>query len=131
MKEHFKRYIQIAQAMHCNYKSLRCFHVAFIFEKGKNKVVSIGWNEDKTHPLNKQYPYKDFITSTHAEMRAIIKAKHKKEDFSDCNMLVVRIDYLGKVKNSKPCVGCQALIEDMGINKVWHSDDAGNIVSVK
>jgi hypothetical protein len=37
----------------------------------------------------------------------------------------VRIDRAGKIRLSKPCKGCSALIQYCGLREIWYTDDTG------
>jgi len=102
--------------------NLRYRHVAFIL-RGKT-YISVGWNKRKTHPNLKRYSYRPHCDCIHAEMDAIIK--HGKTDCSQNSMIVMRIRKDGSVGNSKPCKGCQRLIDFMGFKEVWYSGEEGN-----
>jgi hypothetical protein len=52
----FARLIQFARNLIvCDEIDLRCRHFAFILKKGK--IVSIGKNSNKSHPINQKYGY--------------------------------------------------------------------------
>jgi deoxycytidylate deaminase len=101
--------------------SLRNTHIAFLIKK--SKIVHIGWNKYKSHPINNSHPYHDGFVALHAEMDVILKAN--KEFLTNYNIVVVRINGLGQITNSRPCNGCQSIIRQVGINKVWFTNGEG------
>ena len=57
----------------------------------KGKIISVGWNSYKTHPLQKHYRRNPLSTFLHAEIDAIIKAKRTGVDLSECVLYVMRV----------------------------------------
>jgi deoxycytidylate deaminase len=90
---------------------------AVIFKR--NRIISIGTN----HPLKAArhlHPrYQRWKGSIHAEVDAILKAK---TDLKRCNILVVRINRFGEIRNSKPCDQCFSYIRAVGIKKVYFTN---------
>lgn len=110
-------------------KTLPAVHVAFIVKK--NRIISIGFNKDKTNPNSIKYNYigasgDKIVVNTHAELDAILK--YKKSDISNCELIVLRYDGDGKLNNSKPCHGCSNLLKEKRIKKVYFSTSDGRIV---
>lgn len=101
----------------------RTSHVAFLVKK--NKIVQIGINLAKSHPITKNYKYQDHQhTGVHAELNVCIKSG--KEDLSKYKLVVIRINRHNQTTNSKPCIGCQGVIKQFGVGQVWYSTDNGN-----
>lgn len=102
----------------------RCKHFSFIFEK--NKLVSIGINSPKTHPLNLKYNYLNkqknkisHIVGTHSELSAVIKL-----GFSSCEGLTIvntRINRKNEIDNSHPCNGCMELLTELKFLKILYT----------
>ena len=100
---------------------LRYKHVAFIL---KNKrVVCIGYNKKKSHPEINRHPYKMHTSSIHAELDAVIK--YGKIDCSDNIIVVIRLRRDGTLGNSKPCIGCQHVLKQVGFKAVYYSTREG------
>ncbi len=118
-----QRLIEIGYALKPLKQDFRSFHVAGIFKK--NRLISIGTNEKKSHPfaLKNGYPWAN--NGIHAECLAIIRAKL--EDFSNHTLIVIRIDNSGKINLSKPCHYCSNLISKMSFSKVLFSNATGRI----
>lgn len=109
---------------------LRASHVAILVKK--NKIVKIGWNKNRTHPKTKEFPYlgsknkySKVNVGIHAELDVIMKAG--KDDLSDHELIVLRVDGTGKLNNSRPCIGCCGVIDQFGLKNVYFSDSNGNI----
>jgi deoxycytidylate deaminase len=106
--------------------SHRCFHVAFLVKK--NKILHIGINSNKSHPRILDYEYKKYAgTKTHAELSAVLRSG--REDLSDFELISVRINLRGNFAMAKPCSGCQSLLEQVGIKRVYYTNVAGVLES--
>ena len=101
---------------------LRYKHVAFIM-KNKN-VLCVGWNKGKSHPAIYNHPYRSMCNNIHAELDAVIK--YGRTDCSDYTLVVMRVRKDGTLGNSKPCLGCQHVMQQVGFKSVYYSDGAGN-----
>lgn len=103
----------------------RCSHMAFLIRCGK--IVHIGTNSCKSHPETLKYDYKDHQkVGIHAELAVCMKSG--KDNLKDYKMIVLRVDRTGKLANSKPCCGCQSVIQQFDVGEVWYSDNKGNVV---
>lgn len=119
------RTIDIAKAMCPLNLEHRCSHMAFLIRCGK--IVHIGTNSCKSHPETLKYDYKDHQkVGIHAELAVCMKSG--KENLKDYTMIVLRVDRTGKLANSKPCCGCQSVIQQFDVGEVWYSDNSGNVV---
>jgi len=104
------------------------FHFAFGYKK--NKLLAIGQNNpEKTHPhaiiLSKRFNTKLEHPYLHAETDLISRlwGKHYIDD--SLRMIIVRLNKQGQLRCSKPCLRCQQIIDCLGINKIWWSDNNG------
>jgi tRNA(Arg) A34 adenosine deaminase TadA len=101
-------------------------HAAAIIMPRGNRVISIGWNKLKSHPMQARFsmdagrPQRIFL---HAETDAIIKTinKHGPEVLSECDLYVIRVGNDGTLAGSRPCTSCCNLVKHFGINHVFHS----------
>ena len=99
----------------------RSKHSAAVVYKGK--IVSVGFNQLKTHPMMEKFNRNEKAIYLHAEIDAIIRAINLfGPDFlSKCDLYVLRLTREGTVANSKPCSGCQKAIDAFGFRKVYHT----------
>jgi deoxycytidylate deaminase len=108
---------------------MRYNHIAWIMRK--DRVVSIGVNSYRTHPIAKRLKIKKLAEGQCAELNACLKVglSHRDglPDFSRLDMLVVKINKDGSFGNSLPCAGCRELIRQCGFRKVWYSSSEGEI----
>lgn len=107
-----------------NHTDVKFKHVAFII-KGK-RVLFTGWNKKKTHPAVARFGYNDKVTHIHAELDAIIR--YGKTDCRNNTLVVMRLHKDNSLANSKPCKGCQHVIEQVGFKNVYYSDSTGKFV---
>lgn len=106
----------------------RCRHFSFIMDG--LKVVSMGVNSPKTHPLNLRFNYvnrdRDSIASlvgTHSELNAVTKIGR-----DACRGLVLvntRINRNDDLDCSRPCPGCTDMIRRLGFRAVFHTVKGG------
>lgn len=89
----------------------------------KNKLLAVGTNKLKTHPIMLKYGKNEKAIFLHAEMDAIVRVinLHGADILSECDLYVMRLTQGNKVGNSKPCSGCQRAIEAFNIKKVYHT----------
>ena len=107
----------------------RCRHFSFIFER--NRLVSIGINNPKTHPMNLKYNYIgkkenkiNEVIGTHSELSAVIKI-----GFENCKGLTIvntRINRNNQLDYSYPCNGCCDMIKRMGFKKLIYTTKQQN-----
>lgn len=120
----YNRLINIAKSLCPIYKCHRCFHVAFLLKH--NKIYKIGWNQIKTHPLLKLYPY--YSIGIHAELNVIMKAN--KDDLSDYTLIVIRLNRNNKILYSKPCSACQNVMKQFNLYNCYYSDYNGHLIKL-
>lgn len=79
------------------------------------KVVSVGWNSQKTDTKCNS-PY----NTRHAESAAILSAN---TNLNGAEIYVHRNIHDGTLACSKPCLACSKLIKEAGIKKVYYTDN--------
>lgn len=97
----------------------------------RNKVISYGVNQMKSHPFQKKYARNEEAIFFHAENSAIYIAdrKLKFDKFENSVLYISRIKYKSTDKSSYvsglslPCEGCLRCIKDYGIKTVVYSLD--------
>lgn len=116
---------------HINNKSSKiygCSHYAiFISHKSvrPTDIVTIGFNSTFT-----KYKY---MTSTHAEMDAMIKIKNYKNKPKKLDLYIFRISSGGKIGSSCPCYHCMYELEKSRLNiiNVYYFSQDGIMVKRK
>lgn len=115
------------------------FHVGAVLVYG-HTIIGRGHNSIKSHPVQKEYNkrYRIFnstegkfiLDSIHAEIAAIQSVPYVtgiEVDWSKVRIYVYRIckgKSLG-YGSAKPCPACMNAIKDIGIKKVYFTDDDG------
>lgn len=96
----------------------------------KGKIISIGFNQMKTHPFAVEYAKNDEAIYLHAETDAIYKAKKKltEQELRKATLIIVRAkNDINSNKHfglAKPCPGCARCIEDHKIKTVIYTDES-------
>lgn len=105
----------------------------------KNHILSVGYNTNKTHPIQKKYnKYRDMeydgiepSSGLHAEMMALLGLKDMDIDYSKVKLYIYREDNDGKLRNCRPCEACMELIDRMGIKKIFYTTENGYATEIR
>jgi deoxycytidylate deaminase len=103
-----------------------------------NEVISVGYNSDKSHPLQKRFAKNSDAIFKHAEVDCIINAlRHiDKEDMKKTTLYVFRVkrkrkgDHAWVDGMAEPCPGCKRAIEHFGIKRVVYSTEESDPIGV-
>lgn len=101
----------------------------------KNKTISFGFNQGKTHPMQSRYGKNTKSIYLHAEICAIKNALRliPADTLSKATLYIARVKYDGWLKDNfifglaKPCSGCLRAISVYGLRKVYYTTDDGGI----
>ena len=97
----------------------------------KRHIISVGFNSNKTHPIQKIYNRERFAEdctphSLHAEITALVFLKDRKDiKWSDVDLYIYRENRNGELRMSKPCKSCMALIKELGIKRIHYTTNDG------
>lgn len=89
----------------------------------KNKVLSVGYNQPKTHTISADTK----MQQLHAEMHAILGCPEGAVDGAE--VIVARIKPSGKPGLAKPCEVCEKILTRFGVRRVFYttnSEDSNN-----
>jgi deoxycytidylate deaminase len=95
----------------------------------KKQILSVGYNTNKSHPIQKEYNnFRELLGSNvnhkaHAEIICIHRATKLGIDLSDCTLYIFRQHKDGTWAMAKPCIGCEQYIRDNNIRKIVFSSD--------
>jgi deoxycytidylate deaminase len=96
----------------------------------RKTIVSFGFNQRKTHPLQAKYAKNEHAIFLHAEIDAIRKAMKRGVDLSKCDLYIMRAKHTGPKRRdpvacamARPCAGCQRAIADMGLRTIYYSTE--------
>lgn len=95
----------------------------------QGKIIGVGFNMNKTHPLQKHYNiYRDKhidIPKLHAEISCISSIRHLDINFSKVKLYIYRTRCDQEYGMSRPCPSCMAAIRDLGIRHVYYTTNDG------
>lgn len=96
----------------------------------KKGIVSFGFNQKKSHPLQAKYSKNEHAIFLHAEIDAIRKGLRKDENLTKCDLYIMRTKHIGPkpidpvvCALARPCPGCQRAIADFGLRKIYYSTE--------
>lgn len=116
----------------------------------KNKVIAVGYNMDKTNPLQYQYnKYREYrqnkkakhnkedrlyfadshLPCVHAEMKCLIDTKDLNIDWKKATMFIYR-ESCGKTRMCRCCPSCMKAIKDRGIKNIYYTTEQGYVNEV-
>ncbi len=84
------------------------------------KVVSVGFNSTKTHPIMAKYSQ---FTTLHAEAAALLPLKFKKIKHGIA--VVYRESARGQPAMARPCKICRKILADHGIKEFLYTTSGG------
>lgn len=96
-----------------------------------NRVISSGYNSNKTSPLQKKYNKLRFDCDStphtlHAETDALKPLVDRQDiDFKNVKLYIYREKANGSKGLAKPCESCMALIKNLGIREIHYTSDDG------
>lgn len=94
------------------------------------KIIGVGCNTNKTHPVQKYYnQFRDssetFIPKLHAEINCLNQIKNFNINFSKVRLYIYRIRKDQPYGMSRPCPSCMAAIKDLGIREIYYTTNDG------
>ena len=100
-------------------------HFSFVVKD--NKIIEYATNRGGVTLYSKFY---DRVSKTHAEAAAYTKAKGLMRKGDEFEMVNIRLNKAGDLRNSAPCKGCNMLLTLFGCTKVWYSTKEGEFEKV-
>lgn len=96
----------------------------------QGQVVGMGYNCNKTHPIQKFYNRYRIMSDSlmpkiHAEILCINQIKNLNINFSKVKLYIYRIRKDKPYGMSRPCPSCMAAINDVGIREIYYTTDDG------
>ena len=109
----------------------KSLHLSFLIYK--KRIISIGQNSKKTHPINLKNKKitKDGIDISSfrgscSEWSAINKLKNLTNIPAEkCSLINIRVNKQNEIRNAKPCYGCLSLLAFFNISKVYYTNEKG------
>lgn len=101
----------------------------------RNRVISVGYNSQKTHPVQKYYnQFRNngdndlFMPRLHAEIACLNNIRHLSHiDFSRIKLYIYRKRVDRPYSMARPCPSCMKYIQDFGIRNIFYTSDSGYI----
>ncbi len=92
----------------------------------KHKVISTGFNTQRTDPMQKKYNRYRFTEDTkhtcHAELSCLKPLIGRKDiDFKNVSLYIYRQYQDGRLALSRPCPSCMKLITELGIRSIYYT----------
>lgn len=97
-------------------------HFAFVIQG--NEIVEWAYNRHGDSPIVYGFG------QVHAEYALIRKSKGVVDRRKPIDMVVLRLNKLGELRNSKPCGACMMYIKLIRCRKIWFSTNDGTFQSV-
>lgn len=121
-----RAYFKAARAM-SELSDFKQYHIGAVAVYG-HKIISSGYNSNKTNPTQKRLNIHRFEADTpatiHAELACLLPLINRKDiNFSDISLYIYREYKNGKPAISRPCPSCMALIRQLGIRRLYYSGD--------
>ena len=120
MTSRYTRFVKVGLDLACAaHRDKECYYQLCALVVKKKRVLSVGYNNPKTHPLANTK-----MRQLHAEMDAIIRCTPDQLDGAE--LIVVRARRDRKVGMAKPCRACDAFVRRMGLKRVYYTVDSPN-----
>lgn len=96
----------------------------------KHKVISTGYNSQRTNPLQKKYNKYRFSVETphtcHSEIACLKPLISRKDiDFKNVELYIYREYKNGETALARPCKSCMKLITELGIRNIYYTTYGG------
>ena len=119
------KHLKLAELM-ASYSDYDRIHIGACIIK-KRQVISTGYNQNKTHPIqekynNKSLTYKKSKAKLHAEMDALIRAG---KNSKGATLYIFRRGNDNIYRMSKPCNACMNYIKKCGIKRIVYTIENG------
>ena len=109
---------KLLSQLNCNTR-----HFSFIIKR--NKIISEGFNSNKTHTFATRFNHK--FQAIHSELSAIKNFPYPLSKLKYYKIVNVRLTKKGKgVFLSRPCASCYNLLKFFDIKEIWYSTNSAN-----
>lgn len=125
-----KSYFNAAKAI-SEHSCFRRYHVGCIAVY-RHKIISSGYNSDRTNPLQKRLNVHRFedeaIHKLHAEVSCLLPLIGRKDiNFNEVSLYIYREHKSGELAMARPCASCEALIRSLGIRHLYYTGERSYI----
>lgn len=92
----------------------------------RKKLIAVGMNSRKSHPLAKQFQKNPHTVCVHAEIAALVNAMRQGISVEGMSIYIARVGKLGYPMLAKPCSGCSRALMSFGINNIYWTETNHN-----
>lgn len=119
-----RAYFKAAKAM-SELSDFKQHHIGAV-AVSKHKIISSGYNSNKTNPTQKRFNIHRFDVDSrhtiHAELSCLLPLLNRKDiNFSDVSLYIYRKHKSGELALARPCAACEALIRSLGIRNIYYT----------
>lgn len=111
------------------------YHWAMAYDG--NKLIAVGINKPervdaRALEFARRFNLKEKLKFPylHSEEHLIARLIGMDKLSPSLNIVVIRMNKFGELGNSKPCENCSVLLTAYGLNRIWYSDEIGEICHV-
>ena len=89
----------------------------------KNRIVGLGRNSYKTHPIMIEWGRNKDSVYLHAEMAAIVNALGNVDPqlFKKCDFYIIRVNKKNERAQSCPCSGCKRALDFFNFKNIYYT----------
>ena len=96
----------------------------------RHKIISSGFNSNKTNPVQKRLNVCRFAEDTphtlHSEVSCLLPLISRRDiSFSCVQLYIWRSHIDGTPAMARPCKSCMQLIKELGIRHIYYTNDGG------
>lgn len=115
------KFLKLAATLAQNYEydSYLEYKLCAILVRG-GKILSIGYNNRGSAPIQKRFAVTKYGESTHAEVDAILNGR-KLTRLEGSKVYVVRVRSDNTVGMAKPCEMCQRILKNYGVKRAVYT----------
>jgi len=128
------------ETKHCQLALCQAEQSPFVKETGRNfrhgavlynksTVINAAYNQKRYSSFSRMFTSDLYCANVHAEIGCILNIP--KHHTQHSNILVVRINPKGEMRNSKPCDMCMAAMMFAGIKSVVYSTDQNKFDKIR
>ena len=125
------KYLELAKEA-CKFSDMHKTHLGSVLVY-KGKIISVGWNTDRTSPIQKEFnKYRNFdpdesfaINSIHAEMMCLHKARDLDIEWNKASLFTYREKKNGDRGLARSCPACYNYAKLFGLGNLYYTTEMG------
>ena len=117
------RHLKLAEKIAATSTHKKSRHGAVLVRGGA--IINIAKNSNRYTKFGQRFmPYNHNWPATHHAELACVLGLDKRTTIGS-TVYVARVGKRGEIKNSKPCTTCQAVLEHVGVKRVFYTTENG------